>query len=149
MNCASSSKTGEAAMNWYRENRWLWNFLIAFGGAALLALWFLFHAKSGLTEASAQFTESATERNRLVYLVANFFDRAHVSIRCAGSPIEGAERADHVADVRVIDVAIDDVRDDRIAVLSPSLFGGKPAKLSRGRGLVEIEGRLPIQPGHR
>src|SRR5947207_3999923 len=52
-------------MNWYRENRWLGNFLIAFAVTALLALWFLFRARSGFTEASAQFNEAATERNRL------------------------------------------------------------------------------------
>ena len=26
-------------MNWYRENRWLGNFLIAFAAATLLAIW--------------------------------------------------------------------------------------------------------------
>jgi hypothetical protein len=55
-------------MNWYRENRWLGNFLIAFAVTALLALFFLFRARSGLTEASAQFNEAATERNRLEHL---------------------------------------------------------------------------------
>jgi hypothetical protein len=53
-------------VNWYRENRWHGNFLIAF--AALLALWFLFYAKSGFAEASAQFNDAATERNRLEHL---------------------------------------------------------------------------------
>jgi len=55
-------------MNWYRENRWLGNFLIAFAVTALLSLWFLFGARSGFTEASAQFNEAATERNRLEHL---------------------------------------------------------------------------------
>jgi hypothetical protein len=55
-------------MNWYRENRWLGNFLIAAAGAALLALWFLFHAKGNFAEASAQFAEAATERIRLEHL---------------------------------------------------------------------------------
>lgn len=55
-------------MNWYRENRWLGNFLIAVASAALLALWFLFHARSSFAEASAQFNEAATERNRLEHL---------------------------------------------------------------------------------
>jgi hypothetical protein len=55
-------------VNWYRENRWLGNFLIAFAGVALLALWFLFHARSGFVEASAQFNDVATERNRLEHL---------------------------------------------------------------------------------
>jgi hypothetical protein len=55
-------------MNWYHENRWLGNFLIAAACAALLALWFLFHARSGFAEASAQFNEAATERTRLEHL---------------------------------------------------------------------------------
>src|SRR6266699_6594881 len=55
-------------MNWYRENRWLGNFLIAFAVTALVALWFRFRARSGFTEASAQFNEAATERNRLEHL---------------------------------------------------------------------------------
>jgi hypothetical protein len=55
-------------MNWYRENRWLGNFLIAFAFAVLIALWFLFHARSGFAEASGEFTTAATERNRLEHL---------------------------------------------------------------------------------
>ncbi|MEY2542880.1 MAG: hypothetical protein QOE81_341 [Verrucomicrobiota bacterium] len=55
-------------MNWYRENRWLGNFLIAFAVAALLALWFLFHARSGFADASAEFSAAATERTRLEHL---------------------------------------------------------------------------------
>src|SRR5438552_13489049 len=55
-------------MSWYRDNRWLGNFVIAFSGAALLALWFLFHAKSDFVEASTQFNDAATERNRLEHL---------------------------------------------------------------------------------
>jgi hypothetical protein len=55
-------------VNWYRENRWLGNFLIALAAAVLLALWFLFHARSGFAEALAQFNEAATERNRLEHL---------------------------------------------------------------------------------
>ena len=55
-------------MNWYRENRWLGNFLIAFAVTALLALCFLFRARSGFTEASAQFNQAASERTRLEHL---------------------------------------------------------------------------------
>jgi hypothetical protein len=55
-------------MNWYRENRWLGNFLIAFGAVLLLALWFLLHAKSAFADASAQFNDAATERSRLEHL---------------------------------------------------------------------------------
>jgi hypothetical protein len=55
-------------MSWYRDNRWLGNFVIAFAGSALLALWFLFHAKSGFAEASVQFSDAVTERSRLEHL---------------------------------------------------------------------------------
>src|ERR1700730_5653940 len=55
-------------MNWYRENRWLGNFLIACAVAVLLALWFLFHAKSNFAEASDEFKAVATERTRLEHL---------------------------------------------------------------------------------
>lgn len=55
-------------MNWYRENRWLGNFLIAFAAVVILALWFLFHAEGALAEASVQFNEVATERARLEHL---------------------------------------------------------------------------------
>src|SRR5204863_282631 len=55
-------------MNWYRENRWLGNFLIAFAVTALLAFWFLFRARSGFTEASAQFNAAATDGNSLEHV---------------------------------------------------------------------------------
>jgi hypothetical protein len=55
-------------MKWYRENRWLGNFLIAFATSLLFALWFLFQARVTLTEASSQFNEVATERVRLEHL---------------------------------------------------------------------------------
>ena len=55
-------------MNWYRENRWLGNFLLASTGAAIVVLWFLFHARSGFAEASSQFSDAAKERNRLEHL---------------------------------------------------------------------------------
>jgi hypothetical protein len=55
-------------MNWYRENRWLGNFVIAFAAGLLIALWFLFHAKGEFSDASAQFNEVAIERARLEHL---------------------------------------------------------------------------------
>jgi hypothetical protein len=55
-------------MNWYRENRWLGNFLIAFAAILLLAIWFLFHAKSEFSDAAANFSQVATERARLEHL---------------------------------------------------------------------------------
>ncbi len=55
-------------MNWYEENRWLGNFLIAFAVSLVLAFWFLFHARGDFSEASAQFNEIAAERTRLEHL---------------------------------------------------------------------------------
>src|SRR2546421_5531220 len=55
-------------MNWYRENRWLGNFLLAFAAAMLLAIWFLFHAKGAFADASAGFNAAASERSRLEHL---------------------------------------------------------------------------------
>lgn len=55
-------------MNWYRENRWLGNFLIAFAAGLLIALSFLFHAKGDYSDAAAQFNEVATECARLEHL---------------------------------------------------------------------------------
>ena len=55
-------------MNWFRENRWLGTFLIVFGICALVALYFLFSARSAFIEASARFNDAAAERTRLEHL---------------------------------------------------------------------------------
>ena len=55
-------------MNWYRGNRWLGNFLIAFAAAQLVGLWFLFYAKGVLGDAMTEFNAAATERSRLEHL---------------------------------------------------------------------------------
>jgi hypothetical protein len=55
-------------MNWYRENRWLGNFLLAFAGATLLALWFLFYAKGAFADAMMEFNQAASVRSRLEHL---------------------------------------------------------------------------------
>ena len=57
----------------------------------------------------------AAQRDCLVNLCANFVERAHVSVGRARPPVERAESADDIADVRVVDVAIDDVGDDVVA----------------------------------
>ena len=68
----------------------------------------------------------AAERDRLIDLFANGLDGLHVGIRRAWPPIESAERADHIADIRVVDVAIDDVGDDVVgmAALANLVRGG-------------------------
>src|SRR6266446_5968514 len=68
----------------------------------------------------------ATQRNRLVNLLADFIDRANVSVGRAGPAIESAESADNIADIRVVYVAIDDVGDDVVRMTAP-------ANLIRGR----------------
>lgn len=55
-------------MNWYRENPWLGNFLLAVGTAILLALWLLWHAKRAFAGALAEFNIAAAERTRLEHL---------------------------------------------------------------------------------
>jgi len=52
-------------MKWFRENRFLGGFFIAFGVTLLLALWFFFSAKSDWNEASSRFMNTAAELNRL------------------------------------------------------------------------------------
>jgi len=52
-------------VNWFRENRFLSTFLIAFGVCILGALWFFFSAKSDWDEAATRFSNAATELNRL------------------------------------------------------------------------------------
>jgi hypothetical protein len=52
-------------MNWFQANRWLGRFLIGFGIATLLALWFLFHAKGDLGQVKTRLEEAAAEQNRL------------------------------------------------------------------------------------
>ncbi len=52
-------------MNWFRENRWLGTFLIAFAVCTLGSVFFLFHAKGNSEDALARFNEAAAERSRL------------------------------------------------------------------------------------
>ena len=55
-------------MNWYRDNRWIGNFLIACGVALLILLWFVFHSKGSFDDAQSEFNAAATERSRLEHL---------------------------------------------------------------------------------
>jgi hypothetical protein len=52
-------------MNWFRENRFLGAFAVGFGLAFLIALIFLWTARSSFAEAKRQFDENAAELNRL------------------------------------------------------------------------------------
>src|SRR5215813_8680205 len=54
----------------------------------------------------------ATECYRFIDLLTDFIERANVSVRCAGTTVESAEGAHNITDVRVIDVAVNDVSDE-------------------------------------
>ncbi|HEV2095933.1 MAG TPA: Amuc_1100 family pilus-like protein [Chthoniobacterales bacterium] len=52
-------------MKWFQQNRWLGSFLIAFGLATLVALYFLFSSKWSWDAAAARYKGNATELSRL------------------------------------------------------------------------------------
>ena len=52
-------------MNWFQQNRFLGSFLVAFGLATLLSLFFLFHEKSRANQAHSRLEERANELTRL------------------------------------------------------------------------------------
>ncbi len=54
----------------------------------------------------------AAEIDRFVDAFTNLLDRMHISVRLSWPSVKSAERADDVANVGVIDVAVDDVGDD-------------------------------------
>ncbi len=55
-------------MIWFRQNRFLGTFLVAFGVASIGALIFLWLARSGFAEARSRFDQTASELNRLQHL---------------------------------------------------------------------------------
>ncbi len=80
--------------------------------------------------------------NRLINLRADLVERPHISVGSARPAIESAERADDIADIRVVDVAIDDVGDDVVGMLAlPNFIGGSAnrgyvMRLKQGRALI-------------
>ncbi len=83
----------------------------------------------------------AAECNCFVDLFANLVDGANVSVRCSRPPIKRAEGANYVADIRVIDIAIDDIGDDivRVSALTNFVSGG-----ANPRNIVRFEQRGAI-----
>ena len=65
---------------------------------------------------------STAQRDGFVDLLADFFKRPDVSVRRAGSSVESTERANYIANVRVVDIAVDDVGDDVIGMSSLANF---------------------------
>jgi hypothetical protein len=88
---------------------------------------------------------SAAECDRFVDLGADLFERADVSIRCTWPAIERAESADYVANVCVVDVAIDDVSDDVVRVTARPDFVRSDAHPS---DIVRLEQRRAFVNRH-
>ena len=82
---------------------------------------------------------TAAKRDRLVDLSKDLLEAEDVALGRSDGTIERAEVAARDADVRVVDVAIDDVGDDAVGVLACADLVGQPAEERRGRVRVELE----------
>src|SRR4051812_21366758 len=72
----------------------------------------------------------AAERGGFFDLAVKFVERNDVCVRIPFDAVECAELAIHIADVRVIDIAIYDVSDDLVsAPIISSSFGDLPAAI--------------------
>ena len=81
----------------------------------------------------------AAERLALVDLRADLLEREHVAAGVLGPAVEGAERAVGDADVGVVDVPIDDVRDGFVGMVAIPLRVGERAQLQQRRLVVQLE----------
>src|SRR5687768_15234447 len=79
------------------------------------------------------------ERLGLVDLGADLLEGQRVPLLMLRPAIEGAEPAIGDAHVRVVDVAVDDVRDDAVRMLRLAHAVRLDAELEEGRVLVEVE----------
>src|SRR5262249_39707666 len=68
----------------------------------------------------------------LLQLLAEDLAREDVPLGVPDGPVEGAEAATRGADVRVVDVAIDDVRDHAMRVLAPAHGVRREPELEEG-----------------
>src|SRR5260370_42644506 len=87
-----------------------------------------------------------TERNRFVNLRANLIDRAHVGVRGAWPAIERTERTEDVADIRIVNVSIDDVGDDVIGMARLAKLISRAADASNIVGLDHPGAIVAFQP---
>src|SRR5882672_706166 len=76
-----------------------------------------FDVEVGVQSALHQ-NSGAAEGNRLIDLLADFFQRANVSVRGARPAVERAEGTYDIADIRIVDVAVDYVSDN-VVLVSP------------------------------
>src|SRR4030095_2941572 len=78
-------------------------------------------------------------RNRFVDLAEDLFETENVPVRRAHRTIERAEVAPRHADIRVVDVAVDDVGHEAIGMFTEADRIGKVAKQVRGRVAIEVQ----------
>src|SRR5262245_51492931 len=83
-------------------------------------------SKIGMQAALHQHAGTA-EGDRLIDLMANLVERTDVGVGCSRPAVERAERANYIANVRVIDVAVDDVGDDVVGMTTLANFVGGDA----------------------
>ena len=80
----------------------------------------------------------AADGDRLVDLPEQLVEAEHVALRRSDRPIERAEVAPRDADVRVVDVAVDDVGDDAVGMLARADAVGEPAEQRRRRVAIQL-----------
>ena len=87
----------------------------------------------------------AAERNGFIDLRADFFEAANVGVGCARATVERAKGPDDLADVRLVDVAIDDVGDDVLRVTPRAYLIGSG---SHACDVVRFEQGPALVDGH-
>jgi hypothetical protein len=88
----------------------------------------------------------APECDRLVDLPEDLLEPEHVPFSRSDRTVEGAEITAGDADIRVVDVAVDDVADDSVRMLARAHGIGKPAKEGGRRVQIEVERLGSIEP---
>ncbi len=87
----------------------------------------------------------AAEGDRLLNLPVHFVEGDDIRVRILLRPIKGAELAIDIADIRIIDIAIDDVSDDLVAAAIVGLGAGQLAAAIRQRAQVLQRQRIEAQ----
>jgi hypothetical protein len=101
-------------------------------------------AKKLLEFFKANYELAPPEVGRLLDSLVNLLARQDVGAFRAWAPVERAEAAVRDADVRRIQIAVDDVGDDRLGMLAPSHEVGELTQGEDVRPLVEEEGFLSV-----
>ena len=87
--------------------------------------------------------------NRLVDLPEDLLEAEHVAFAVADWPVERAEVAARDADVRVVDVAVDDVGDDAIRMLAGADAVSERTQQMRRRVAIQLAAPRPRRRGLR